>query len=109
MRNAAITTLILLLLTACAALTPPKSLDQRIAFAYGVHTAVQSAAASSLDAHEITSKEAEQVLALADKSRQILDGAKLAAGVGDLKSAEGQLQLATTVLLQLQAHLRGQS
>lgn len=96
-----------LVLSACAAFAPPKSLDQRMAYAYATHTAVLSAAASSVAAGELSPSDGQQVLALADQSRRILDGARLAAGAGDISQAEGQLRLATSVLLELQRHIRG--
>lgn len=97
---------LLLVLSACAALTPPKSFDDRLAYAYGTHTAVLTAAARSVSAQEITSGQAETVLQLADESRQVLDAARLAAAAGDARTADGQLALATNVLTQLQLYLR---
>jgi hypothetical protein len=100
---------LLLVLSACAALAPAKSFDDRLAYAYGAHTAVLAAAANSLSVHELSSTDAEQVLKLADDSRRVLDAARLAAGAGDVKTAEGQLALATNILTQLQTYLRRQS
>ena len=90
----------------CAALTPAKSFDDRLAYAYGAHTAVLAAAADSVTAHELTSTQGEQVLKLADQSRQVLDAARVAAAAGDVRTAEGQLTLATNILTQLQLYLR---
>lgn len=97
---------VLVLLTACAAFTAPKSFDDRLAYAYGTHTAVLTAAASSVTAKELSSAQGEQVLRLADDSRRLLDAARLTATAGDVKTAEGQLALAANVLTQLQTYLR---
>lgn len=100
-----------LLVGACAGfgLATPQSFDERLAFAYASHTAVQSAAANSLDAGAISSADARQVLELADQSRALLDGARLAAGAGDIGTAEGRLTLAINVLQQLQTYLNTRS
>jgi hypothetical protein len=98
----------LLLLTGCASLglQTPQTFDQKLAYAYGTHIAVQKAAAASLNAKEISSDEAKQVLKLADESRQLLDAAGAASSAGDISSADGKLLLATSILTQLQTYLR---
>lgn len=97
-----------LLLAACAqlGLAPASTLTERLAYAYGTHTAVLQATTSSLDAGDIKSEDAERILKIADQSRQALDAAKLAIGAGDTQTAEGRLQLATAILIELQAYLR---
>lgn len=99
---------ILLLLAGCAqlGLQAPQTFDQKLAYAYGTHTAVQNAAAGALNAKEISSDEAKQVLKLADESRVLLDAAGAASSAGDISSADGKLLLATSILTQLQAYLR---
>lgn len=105
MRKLAIGVL-MLMLTACAALAPPKSFDQQLAYSYGAHTAVLSAAATSVELGELSKAEGKQVLELADQSRRILDAARIASSAGDLRTAQAQLALATDILIRLQAHLR---
>ena len=99
---------VLILLAGCAqlGLAPAQSFDQKLAYAYGTHIAVQQTATQALTAGDITSADAEQVLKLADESRALLDGARAASGAGDPSTAEGRLVLATTILTQLQAYLR---
>jgi hypothetical protein len=46
------------------------------------------------------------VLKITDEVRTALDAARLAAGAGDVSTAEGRLQLATSILVNLQAYLR---
>jgi hypothetical protein len=93
--------------TGCASfgIQPARSFDQNLAYAYSSHTAVLEAASNALEAGSLTVEDAEAVLALADQSRVLLDSARLAAGAGDVTTAEGRLALATNVLQQLVAYL----
>lgn len=93
-------------LTGCAAFTMPQTLDQRVSSAYMLHTAVVDAAASSLAAGDISSEQAQDVLDLARRTRAVLDGARFAMNAGDVRTAEGQLELAAAVLSELMAYLR---
>jgi hypothetical protein len=101
--------LLILLLSGCAqlGLAPAQNFDQKLAYAYGTHTAVLNATTASLNGKSITSADAEQVLKLANESRTLLDAARAAAGAGDPSTANGKLALATSILTQLQAYLRG--
>jgi hypothetical protein len=92
-------------LVACAG-PQPKGVEQQLAYAYGLHTSVMTAAANALDAKEISSKDAEHILKVADDTKVILDTAKAAVGAGDIQSAEGQLKLAETLLQELLDYLR---
>lgn len=98
----------LLLLTACASLgiEPANSFGDRLAYAYGTYAAVNTAAASSLDAKTITAEDAQSIQKIAGQARSLLDGAKLAADGGDLESANSRLTAATAILTQLQTYLR---
>lgn len=97
------------LLVGCAAFTPAKSFDEKLAYAYGTHTAILHAAAAGVANGELSVPDAEQVLKLSDQCRAILDTAKLAAGTGDVTTAEGQLALAVNVLTELQNYLRARA
>lgn len=90
-------------------LAPASSFDQRLAYSYGTHTAVLTATTQSLEAGEISSEDATRVLKVADQARDALDAARLAAGAGDVTTAEGRLQLAVALLSELQTYLRRQS
>jgi hypothetical protein len=96
-----------LVVTGCESMgiQPARSFDQNLAYAYSSHTAVLEAASNALEAGSLTVEDAEAVLALADQSRTLLDSARLAAGAGDVTTAEGRLALATNVLQQLVAYL----
>ena len=97
----------LLLLTACASLglAPAQTLNQKIAYAYGTHTAVLQATTASVSAGKLSSTDASQVLKLADASRTLLDAATSLAATGDTVGANNKLALATTALTALQTFL----
>lgn len=97
-----------LLLVGCASLglAPASSFDERLAYAVSQNAAVRQAAAASLRARDIDVETAQSVLKITDEARSLIDGARLAAGAGDISTAEGRLSLAVTVLQKLQAHLR---
>jgi hypothetical protein len=99
---------LLVCLAGCAqlGLAPAQNFEQKLAYAYGVHTAVLNATVSALDAKTIKSTDAEQVQTLATQSRSLLDAAKVASAGGDLTTANAKLLLGTQILEQLQAYLR---
>ena len=98
----------LALLAGCAqlGLAPAQTFEQKLAYAYGTHTAVLNAATSALDAKTLKSTDAEQVIKLATESRVLLDAAKSANAVGDVNTANGKLLLGVQILEQLQIYLR---
>ena len=110
MRKLAILPL-LLILSACASLglAPASSFEERLAYAVSQNAAVRSAAAVSLERNEIALEDAQRVLKITDEIRTALDAARLAAGTGDVSTAEGRLQLATSILVNVQAYLRSRA
>lgn len=102
---------LLFTLSACAqlGLTPAKTFEDKLAYAVGVHKAVLVATTQSLNAKSISSKDAVQVLKLADDSRLILDAAKQAGALGDMDGANAKLLLAQSALTALQAYLNERS
>jgi len=99
--------LLVLLLVGCAALglAPAQTLNQKIAYAYGTHTAVLQATTTSLSAGKISSADATQVLKLADDSKVLLDAATALSVSGDTTGANNKLTLAVSALTALQAYL----
>ena len=97
---------LVLLVAGCAAFAPAKTFDQQLAYAYGTHTAVLSTAASGVAAGTLSPSDGQAVLKLADQSRGLLDAARLTSNTGDLKTAQGQLNLAVNVLTELQKYLQ---
>lgn len=93
-------------LSGCSLFEKPETVEQRLAYAYGTHTAVMEAAATSVSFGELTPEQGESVLELADRARTILDSARIAFSAGDPSTAEGQLALAMGILIELQNYLR---
>jgi hypothetical protein len=102
---------LLLILTACASLglAPASSFEERLAYAVSQNAAVRETAAVSLERNELALEDAKRVLKITDEVRTALDAARLAAGAGDVSTAEGRLQLATSILVNLQAYLRSRA
>lgn len=100
-------TLTLVLLCSCSwlGLTTPKTFDQQLANAYGVHTAVISATTTALNAGSLSSADAIQVQTIATTSRRLLDTAKAAEIAGDTAGAQKNLVLAMSALQALQTYL----
>lgn len=92
-------------LAACA-VQQTNTFSNDLAYAYGVHTAVLQATTAGLHAKSITVAQAEQILSQADKARVLLDSAKAIASVGNLNGAQGQLTIATQILVGLQTLLK---
>jgi hypothetical protein len=99
---------LLVCLAGCAqlGLAPAQNFDQKLAYAYGVHTAVVQATTSALDAKTVKSLDATRLFTLAEQARQLLDGAKLASAGGDITTANQRLSLATSILAEVQTYLR---
>lgn len=89
---------LLLILSACA------TFDQRLNTAYQVHTATTRSVTSALNASLISSDDALAFREIAVNSRLVLDSARAVKDT-DVESAEGKLQLANDILLQLQRYL----
>jgi hypothetical protein len=98
---------ILAMIPGCVSLEAPKSFNERLAYGYAGVSASRSTATAMLERGRITVEEARNAQALADQSRAALDLARGAAGQGDMTTADGQLQLALTVLTSLETYLKG--
>ena len=98
----------LALLVGCAqlGLSTAQSFDQKLAVAYGTHTAIERATATELKAGHLKKADAQEVLTLADQSKSLLDAARMA---GDTSVAQNKLTLAVAVLTQLQTYLNTRS
>lgn len=110
MRKLAILPL-LLIVAACSSLglAPASTFDERLAYAVSQNAAVRNAAAVSLERNELALEDAQRVLKITDEVRTALDAARLAAGAGDVSTAEGRLQLATSILVNIQTYLRSRA
>lgn len=94
-------------LQGCEALgiQPAKSFNQRYAYALSQTSALRVSATQALQAKSISTADAEYVLKLTDESRKLLDNAQLVVNAGEFAKGQTQLELATTILTQLQAYL----
>lgn len=86
-------------------LQSPTTFDDKLAYAYGVHTAVLDTAAIEVDNKTLTPSDGNTVLKLADQSRTLLDSARVLSAT-DPKTANGKLILASQILTQLQTYLK---
>jgi len=101
--------LVYLILSACTGMgvEPPDTFEEYTAYAIATHTAVLQATTTALDFEEITSDQAADVAGLADRARSLIDSARAVYAAGDEPEATRQLAIATEILRQLQAYLRG--
>jgi len=83
----------------------PKTLEQRIGYADATLTGVNNAATQQLEAHTISSTDAEAVAKVTTSADKALRGAEAALAAGDTATAEGKLAAAVAVLTQLDAWL----
>lgn len=98
----------LLLLIGCAGLLK-QPLENRILTAYGIHTTVLVATERALVNDWISVREAEDVLAIADRAEGFLASALAAADALDAVAGEDALTLGLSLLRSLQAFLQGRT
>jgi hypothetical protein len=96
-------------LASCASIESPKSINERLAYAYGSVAASRNTAASMLERGRITKAEGKQAQTLADQARTSLDLARAMLAKGDTQGAQNNLQLALDVLIGLETFLKGKS
>lgn len=100
-----------LTLSGCAAfgVENPQGFRDRALVAEQTVNGVIAATTSSLNAGSIKSDDAEYVRRSANNTRDLLSAAETAYDAGDVSTAEGRLDLATTVLLKLQTYVKPKS
>lgn len=93
-------------LPACASLSvaSPQSTSEKVAYGYATLATVRTTAAQLLTSNTIKVADAKNVQALADQARIFLDGANSTL-TSDPSTAQAKLQLATSILTQLQTFL----
>jgi hypothetical protein len=89
---------LLLVLAGCA------TFDARLKTAADIHAATTRSVTNALDAHVISSQDAEAYQEIAIRSSYILDSARTLKDT-DLGSAEAKLDLANKILLELHKYL----
>lgn len=97
--------LFLVLLFGCAIETP-KTFNDRVGYALGIHTSVLNTTTRALEFGEITADEAENVAGIADNARGLIDAARTAWAAGDQAGADQNITVALSLLRQLQDYLR---
>jgi hypothetical protein len=99
--------LALVFLTACASLgiAPAQTFNQKLAYSYGVHTAVLQATTQAVQTGALSSADASQILNMADQSKVLLDAATSLSAAGDTTGATNKLALASAALTALQTFL----
>ena len=102
---------LVLMLIACASagLAPATTFTDKLAYAYGLHTAVLQATTAGVLNSSVTPADAEAILKQSDTAQGLLDAARLANGVGDLTTATNKLALAVAALQALQTYLTAHS
>lgn len=100
---------LLILLTACALLGVEKAqtFNQSLAYVYGTQTAVAQQLAEKTRSGLISSDDNSRFVRLVEESKQIADGARSAMQDGDTSTAEGKLNLARSILVEVDAYVRG--
>jgi len=98
--------LVLLALSACQSLglAPPQSFDEKLANAYGVHTAVVQATTTALSSGSISQADAIAVQGMEKNARTLLDSAKSIEQTNP-SGAQTNLGLALSALTALQTYL----
>lgn len=104
--------LLALLLTSCAmfqAATPPAPQNPRQALILAVHeaTALVQTSTESYTQGLITKTQHDAIISQVEKSRAFLAKARQALDVGDLSTAQGQLEAANLIINTLRASLGG--
>lgn len=100
MRKLLLVPILVLLLAGCAT----QSIEAQLNTGARIHAAATRSVAGALEAHVISSKDAEAYQAIAVNSSAILDSAK-AIKDSDPSTAEGKVKLANDILAELQQFL----
>jgi hypothetical protein len=107
MRNYPLALAVTLLLAGCSSLglTPPKTLDQQLAYAYGGVTGVLQALPGARQAGTLSYAQESSVNQMALSVRALLDSARIAEASGNTTGAQKDLALATAALTAVQQYL----
>lgn len=99
---------VIVMLTSCATVAAPQTLDQRLAYAYGSVTATRYSCADAVQRERIDKTAGTQCLLLTDHARRTVDAARMLMIAGDPNSAQAQIELATGLLLEVEKMLKAQ-
>lgn len=101
-----ITTVLMVVMLAACALAPAKSFDDKLTYATSSQAGIARGTATSLDAHQISGRDAVNVRELLVKITAFIDAAKEA---GDTETGNQNLDLANAALTQLQKYLNART
>jgi uncharacterized lipoprotein YajG len=97
-----------LLLAACVSMEKPTDFTDQLVYASKSIEAVADTASAMVERGRLTKEQGREALALIDQATAALDLARASQGKGDMTTAQGQLNLALTLLTQVEAYLKAQ-
>lgn len=100
---------VLNMLPGCVSLEAPKSMNERLAYAFASLAAARNTAASMVERGRITPAQGQEAQTIANHARTLLDGSRTALASGDMQTAEGQLKLALDLLTALETRLKAEA
>jgi hypothetical protein len=106
--NVAILALFVALLTACATMVKPETLDQRIAYAEAQVTAGYNTVADLATRKRISFETGSKAIADLDAAAAALKGARAMLATGKPVDAQSYLSTASALLVSLEAYLKEQ-
>jgi hypothetical protein len=97
-----------LFLAGCVSMEKPTSFTDQLVYASKSIEAVTDTASSMYERGRLTKEQGREALAMIDQATAALDLARASQGKGDITTAQGQLNLALTLLTQIETYLKAQ-
>jgi hypothetical protein len=97
-----------LFLVGCVSMEKPTDFTDQLIYASKSIEAMAETASSMVERGRLTKEKGREALALIDQATAALDLSRASQGKGDMTTANGQLQLALTILTQAEAYLKAQ-
>jgi hypothetical protein len=97
-----------LFLVGCVSMEKPTDFTDQLIYASKSIEAMTETASSMYERGRLTKEQGREVLAMIDQAVAALDLARASQGKGDMTTAQGQLNLALTLLTQAEAYLKAQ-
>jgi enamine deaminase RidA (YjgF/YER057c/UK114 family) len=95
-------------LAGCVSMEKPTSFTDQLVYASKSIEAVAETASAMVERGRLTKEQGREALALIDQAVASLDLARASQGKGDITTAQGQLNLALTLLTQVESYLKDQ-
>ncbi len=93
------------LITACSAIPQPQTLEQKLAYAYGTHTAILNTTLLLVKTDKLNIDQANTILYVSDAGKALLELARTSMLAGDTITATAKLALAIAILTDLSGGL----